>query len=82
MDRTSPVYSEENEIVDGRIIIRDNFDKLLENNNKIFIFGEDVGLIGDVNQGLEGYKINMGKIEFLTQELENQLLLDRVLVCQ
>ena len=61
MDRTSPVYSEENEIVDGRIIIRDNFDKLLENNNKIFIFGEDVGLIGDVNQGLEGLQEKHGK---------------------
>ena len=48
-------------MVDGRIIIRDNFDKLLENNNKIFIFGEDVGMIGDVNQGLEGLQIKHGK---------------------
>ena len=48
-------------MVDGRIIIRDNFDKLLENNNKIFIFGEDVGMIGDVNQGLEGLQIKYGK---------------------
>ena len=46
--------------VDGRIIIRDNFDKLLEKNSKIFIFGEDVGKIGDVNQGLEGLQKKYG----------------------
>ena len=40
--------------VDGRIIIRDNFKKLFEKNNKLLVFGEDTGKIGDVNQGLEG----------------------------
>ena len=61
LDNTTPSYSTDNQMVDGRIIIRDNFDKLLENNNKIFIFGEDVGMIGDVNQGLEGLQIKHGK---------------------
>jgi pyruvate/2-oxoglutarate/acetoin dehydrogenase E1 component len=61
LDNTNPSYSTDNKMVDGRIIIRDNFDKLLENNNKIFIFGEDVGMIGDVNQGLEGLQIKHGK---------------------
>jgi len=61
LDTTSPSYSDDDHMVDGRIIIRDNFDKLLENNNKIFIFGEDVGMIGDVNQGLEGLQIKYGK---------------------
>ena len=56
-----PVYSDEEKFVDGRIIIRDNFDQLLENNSKIFIFGEDVGKIGDVNQGLEGLQKKHGK---------------------
>ena len=56
-----PLYSDEETFVDGRIIIRDNFDKLLENNSKIFIFGEDVGKIGDVNQGLEGLQKKHGK---------------------
>jgi pyruvate/2-oxoglutarate/acetoin dehydrogenase E1 component len=61
LDNINPSYSTDNQMVDGRIIIRDNFDKLLENNNKIFIFGEDVGMIGDVNQGLEGLQIKHGK---------------------
>lgn len=61
IDNSKPVYSDDNELVDGRIIIRDNFDKLLEKNNRIFIFGEDVGMIGDVNQGLEGLQKKYGK---------------------
>ena len=61
INNSNPIYSDNNELVDGRIIIRDNFDKLLEENNRIFIFGEDVGMIGDVNQGLEGLQKKYGK---------------------
>ncbi len=60
IQKVNPLYSDEKIFVDGRIIIRDNFDKLLEKNSKIFIFGEDVGKIGDVNQGLEGLQKKYG----------------------
>ncbi len=56
----SPTYDKINE-VDGRIILRDNFDELLKNYDNLFIFGEDVGKIGDVNQGLEGLQKKYGK---------------------
>ncbi len=49
------------EEVDGRILLRDNFDKLLEMYPELLIFGEDVGKIGDVNQGLEGLQKKYGK---------------------
>ena len=57
---TYPTYDNANE-VDGRIVLRDNFDELLKNNDNLFIFGEDVGKIGDVNQGLEGLQKKYGK---------------------
>ena len=57
---TPPTYDNPNE-VDGRIILRDNFDELLKNHDNLFIFGEDVGKIGDVNQGLEGLQKKHGK---------------------
>ena len=57
---TPPAYDNPNE-VDGRIILRDNFDELLKNHDNLFIFGEDVGKIGDVNQGLEGLQKKYGK---------------------
>ena len=57
---TPPAYDNPIE-VDGRIILRDNFDELLKNHDNLFIFGEDVGKIGDVNQGLEGLQKKYGK---------------------
>ena len=55
-------FDEKPKIVDGRIIIRDNFEALLSKHDDLLIFGEDVGKIGDVNQGLEGLQEKFGKI--------------------
>ncbi|MFT6746562.1 MAG: 2-oxoisovalerate dehydrogenase E1 component [Glaciecola sp.] len=52
-------YDSEN-LVDGRIIIRDNFDVQLSKNPKLFLFGEDSGKIGGVNQSLEGLQVKHG----------------------
>ena len=59
---TPPKYDPEAPKVDGRIILRDNFDKLLNNDDRLIIFGEDSGKIGGVNQGLEGLQDKYGKI--------------------
>lgn len=61
IEEVAPTYDEDAEEVDGRIIIRDNFDKIFETNPKVLIFGEDSGNIGDVNQGLEGLQKKYGK---------------------
>ena len=57
-----PEYETNAAQVDGRVIIRENFDELLEKYPEIVIFGEDTGTIGDVNQGLEGLQDKYGKI--------------------
>ncbi len=56
----APTHESDAEMVDGRIILRDNFDKLFEKYPKALIFGEDTGNIGDVNQGLEGLQKKYG----------------------
>ena len=53
-------YDSEKKIVDGRIIMRENFDAILNNHPEVLIFGEDAGKIGDVNQGLEGLQQKHG----------------------
>jgi len=58
----APVYTEDSKMVDGREIIRDNFDKILENNPFFLTFGEDSGGIGGVNQTLEGLQKKYGEI--------------------
>lgn len=61
LEAISPTYTNDNEQVDGRIILRDNFDKLFEKYPNALVFGEDTGNIGDVNQGLEGLQKKYGE---------------------
>lgn len=58
--QVAPNYPENPEMEDGRVIVRDNFDKIFEKYPKALIFGEDAGNIGDVNQGLEGLQAKYG----------------------
>lgn len=57
-----PSYSEEAPILDGREILQAYFDKLFNNNPLVFAIGEDVGKIGDVNQGFAGLQEKYGEI--------------------
>lgn len=54
-------YSKQEE-VDGRLVLRENFDKQFENNQAIVTFGEDTGFIGGVNQSMEGMQEKYGKL--------------------
>ncbi|MCH2033399.1 MAG: thiamine pyrophosphate-dependent enzyme [Tenacibaculum sp.] len=57
-----PTYDSEKNIVDARIIMRDNFDAILQKHPEVLVFGEDAGYIGDVNQGLEGLQEKFGEL--------------------
>ena len=54
-------YESELKLVDGREILRDNFDAVLKKYPEVLIFGEDSGKIGGVNQGLEGLQLKYGE---------------------
>ena len=54
-------YSADASLVDGRVVLRDNFKALLEQHPKLLVFGEDSGKIGDVNQGLKGLQAIYGE---------------------
>lgn len=57
----SPTYNDDSAMVDARIVLRDNFDKIFETRPEVITFGEDTGKIGDVNQGLEGLQSKYGE---------------------
>lgn len=57
-----PVYSDSSQELDGRMVIRNNFDKIFEKYPETLVFGEDTGNIGDVNQGLEGMQEKYGDL--------------------
>ena len=62
IEELKPSYNNEAELVDGRLIIRNNFEKLFSKHNELVIFGEDSGKIGGVNQGLEGLQEKFGEL--------------------
>ncbi|MFJ1322124.1 thiamine pyrophosphate-dependent enzyme [Capnocytophaga canis] len=57
-----PIYKENAELVDARLVLRENFDGLFAKYPNLLIFGEDTGNIGDVNQGLEGLQKKYGEL--------------------
>ena len=56
-----PTYDATAEMVDARLVLRDNFDAIFSKYPETLIFGEDSGTIGDVNQGLEGMQEKYGE---------------------
>jgi pyruvate/2-oxoglutarate/acetoin dehydrogenase E1 component/TPP-dependent pyruvate/acetoin dehydrogenase alpha subunit len=56
-----PEYSDASKTVDGREVMQAFFDKALARDPRIFAFGEDVGKIGDVNQGFAGLQEKYGE---------------------
>jgi pyruvate/2-oxoglutarate/acetoin dehydrogenase E1 component/TPP-dependent pyruvate/acetoin dehydrogenase alpha subunit len=58
----APAYDANPEMVDGRMIIRDNWDHALRSRPETLIFGEDVGKIGGVNQTAEGLQEKYGDL--------------------
>ena len=63
--KVKPVKAEFNgeaKIVDGRELLRDNFDAILHKYPEVIIFGEDSGKIGGVNQGLVRLQEKYGEV--------------------
>ena len=57
-----PSYDANAEDVDGRVVLRENFDTIFNKYPETLVFGEDAGNIGDVNQGLEGLQEKYGEL--------------------
>ncbi|MFK8038755.1 MAG: thiamine pyrophosphate-dependent enzyme [Crocinitomicaceae bacterium] len=61
VERIAPTYADE-ELVDGRLVLRDNFDAMFTKRPEVLTFGEDTGKIGGVNQSMEGMQEKFGKL--------------------
>lgn len=57
-----PTYDKKPKLIDGREIINNFFNITFKNNPLVFVVGEDVGMIGGVNQGFAGIQEKFGKL--------------------
>lgn len=62
VQRIEPKYSEDSPVLDGREILQHCFDAALAREPRFLAFGEDVGKIGDVNQGFAGLQQKYGEL--------------------
>ncbi|MBS1509925.1 MAG: transketolase [Bacteroidetes bacterium] len=53
-------YEDDAKVVNGYEVLNKYFDELFASNKKVVAFGEDVGYIGDVNQGFSGLQLKYG----------------------
>ena len=57
----APYYDDDAKIVNGYEVLNHYFDLLFATNKKVIAFGEDLGAIGDVNQGFSGLQEKHGE---------------------
>lgn len=55
-----PTYAKETSPINGYEVLNRYFDQLFGSNSKLIAFGEDLGQIGDVNQGFSGLQAKHG----------------------
>jgi len=55
-------YSDSSPMVDGRMVLLRNFDANFARDSRIFVIGEDVGKLGDVNLVFEGLQAKYGEM--------------------
>lgn len=54
-------YAEDAPLINGFEVLNKYFDTLFQSNDKVVAFGEDLGYIGDVNQGFSGLQEKYGE---------------------
>jgi pyruvate/2-oxoglutarate/acetoin dehydrogenase E1 component/TPP-dependent pyruvate/acetoin dehydrogenase alpha subunit len=59
-----PAYADDAETVDGRLVLVRAFDTLFARDPRVFVIGEDVGKLGDVNLVFEGLQKKYGELRF------------------
>ncbi len=57
---TPPIYADDSPSVPGFSILNAGFDAILARDPRVIAFGEDMGYLGDVNQGFAGLQAKYG----------------------
>lgn len=75
----APEYSQDSPKVNGYQLINSFFDKAFEKNLNLLAFGEDVGVIGDVNQGFAGLQKKYGEQRIFDTGIREQTIMGQAI---
>lgn len=62
VDIVAPEYTDDSKMIDGRELLNACFDANFNRDQRLVAFGEDLGNIGDVNQGFAGLQAKYGEL--------------------
>jgi pyruvate/2-oxoglutarate/acetoin dehydrogenase E1 component/TPP-dependent pyruvate/acetoin dehydrogenase alpha subunit len=68
-------FAKEAPVINGYEILNRYFDQLFTENPKVIAFGEDLGQIGDVNQGFSGLQLKHGKERIFDTGIREQTIM-------
>jgi 2-oxoisovalerate dehydrogenase E1 component len=71
----APVFFNDSPMVNGREVLRDNWDFQFNKNPLLVVFGEDVGNIGGVNQSYEGIQKKYGEVRITDTGIRESTIL-------
>lgn len=70
-------YADNAAIVDGREVLNACFEANFQNDERILAFGEDVGKIGDVNQGFAGLQEKFGEMRIFDTGIRESTIIGK-----
>jgi len=73
------VYSEKSPTVDGRQVLLRNFDANFARDPRLFVIGEDVGRLGDVNLVFEGLQAKYGDLRLTDTGIRESTILGQAI---
>ena len=75
----APTYSQKSPTVDGRQVLLRNFDANFARDPRIFVIGEDVGKLGDVNLVFEGLQGRYGDLRLTDTGIREATILGQAI---
>ncbi|MGA8922437.1 MAG: thiamine pyrophosphate-dependent enzyme [Candidatus Dormiibacterota bacterium] len=73
------VYGDKSPLVDGRQVLVRNFDANFARDPRIFVIGEDVGRLGDVNLVFEGLQAKYGELRLTDTGIREATILGQAI---
>jgi pyruvate/2-oxoglutarate/acetoin dehydrogenase E1 component/TPP-dependent pyruvate/acetoin dehydrogenase alpha subunit len=79
VEEVKSMISFDAQVVNGYEVLNKYFDQLFLNNQKVVAFGEDVGYIGDVNQGFSGLQQKFGDNRIFDTGIREQTIIGQAI---
>ncbi len=75
----APVYSQDSPVIKAFALLNHGFDEIFSRNQRVVAFGEDVGHLGDVNQGFRGLQEKYGLLRIMDTGIREVTILGQAI---